>query len=115
MLQYKKGVLMNNFFPIKIQNKTITKEMYLEALNYIICFIENHFNCNLENYRNALSVFKSLLKTVNGVNDHKPGKEYCKQAFDVLEEILNYDADEETKRKNREACSWCKFMIEKCY
>ena len=58
---------MNNFFPIKIQNKTITKEMYLEALNYIICFIENYFNCNLENYRNALSVFNSLLKTANGV------------------------------------------------
>ena len=115
MLQYKKGGLMNSFFPIKIQNKTIIKEMYLEALNYIICFIENHFNCNLENYKNALSVFKSLLNTVNGVNDHKPGKEYCKQAFDVLEEILNYDADEKTKRKNREAFSWCKFMIEKCY
>lgn len=66
---------MNNFLPIKIQNKTITKEMYLEALNYIICFIENHFNCNLDIYRNTLSVFKSLLKTVNGVNDHKLGKE----------------------------------------
>ena len=106
---------MNKVFPIRIQNKTITKEMFLEALNYIICFIENHFNCNLENYRNALSVFKSLQKTANGVNDHKPAKEYCKQAFDVLEKILNYKADEDTKRKNREACSWCKFMIEKCY
>ena len=104
---------MNQFFPIRVKNYVITSEMILETLNYIICFIENHFNCNLENYRNALSVFKSLQKNINGVNDPKPNKEQYKQAFDVLEEVLSYKADIKTQRKNREACSWCKAMLEK--
>ena len=81
---------MNIKFPIKYGNQTVTKEMFLETLNYIICFIENHFDCNLEIYRNALSVFKSMIKATNGINDRRPDKELCKQAFDVLEEIEDY-------------------------
>ena len=102
-------------FPIKYGNQTVTKEMFLETLNYIICFIENHFDCNLEIYRNALSVFKSMIKAAKGINDRRPDKEFCKQAFDVLEQIENFNADEKTKRQNREKCAWCKLMIEKFY
>lgn len=43
-------MLMPIKFPIKYGNQTVTKEMFLETLNYIICFIENHFDCNLEIY-----------------------------------------------------------------
>lgn len=102
-------------FPIKYGNQTVTKEMFLETLNYIICFIENHFDCNLEIYRNVLSVFKSMIKAANGINDRRPDKELCKQVFDVLEQIENFNADEKNKRQNREKCAWCKLMIEKFY
>lgn len=108
-------MLMPIKFPIKYGNQTVTKEMFLETLNYIICFIENHFDCNLEIYRNALSVFKSMIKAAKGINDRRPDKELCKQAFDVLEQIENFNADEKTKRQNREKCAWCKLMIEKFY
>ena len=106
---------MNNFFPFRYGNKTVTLDMALEALNYIICFVENHFNCNLGKYKNALSVFKTIQKSAKGIKDHKPSKEFCKQAFDVLEEVINYKTDEKTKKENSERCALCKLIIEKYY
>lgn len=56
-----------------------------------------------------------MIKPTNGINDRRPDKELRKQAFDVLEQIENFNADEKTKRQNREKFAWCKLIIGKFY
>lgn len=106
---------MNNSFPIRYNDQVITLDMAIEIVNHIICFIEEHFNCNLSIYRTALFVFRALCKSTRGINDHRPSKEDCKKAIDVLEQIINYKADEKTQKLNRTNCAIAKIIIEKFY
>lgn len=107
---------MNKNFPINISGQIITMKKALETVMDIISFVNEHFNCTIKRYKAALFVYKYILNSLKGIQDRKPSKEDCKLAFDVLEEILNYnEPNEQKKLKNKQNCELCKEIIERYY
>ncbi|MDD3237336.1 MAG: hypothetical protein PHV37_04490 [Candidatus Gastranaerophilales bacterium] len=102
-------------FSLKFQNRIINLEQALDFVGFVIKFIENHFNCNLERYRITIDVLNKLCLAIKGINDHKPEKYKCKIAIDVLSEIAELQIKNEKElKKIRESAAFCKIVLDRC-
>ena len=107
------GKLQGNTVLATNGKENLTVSQMLKSAEYLIKFIKDNFDVDEDRYSVTLIYLKTVQLVLNNGNEDKPSKEDAHIIIDVIHEIADIHAKNESEKKlNEEIAVSLNFLIE---